>query len=645
MKRDGWIRPITGIQRHKLLTQIVSICVTLVLLPSLFAMLVVSRQSYQRLISSYESAYLETSEKFAGLFTQKINQICKNAYLIASDSRDAQKSAGNLDTEKVAQNSFGLYNAVQAIAEYAQSNNDLLGIYYEDIDRFLTRKSSFSSRTFLSDYLGLEDTPAQEERLASFVSGGDARLAYYVPNAPDARWTLLVGVRITLGRSRNSALAVYSLDQSAVDANLLVANNPEQVQFAVLDRDLRLLLWMGTAYYQAEELQGLLSEIGRQDSFAATRTFHGEKLIVGVNKDAATGFFFLLAVPLNEVAGGAQTLYALLTKVMLILIFILSVAVTLLAYINYRPLRRLLGKLKLASRDADEFDVISDEINRMTDEISEQNMLIVDCLLGNMLYGVPIADEVPGRIGFPTDVGRYFVFTLFGGTLDTNHRTVITTRLLSEYATKVYITDLPTPRTTVLVCASDRDEEAAIEAFLQDYFARLFPSGFALRRGAVVSSANDIRLSYADCLRGESAAAGLPEALSCDDKTDELMRYIVQYIDTHFTDPGLCQSSVADSMHISTYTLSRLFKSKSGIGYTEYVTRKRVQLAKELLSGSAATVSSVSTSVGIPSVNYFYKVFKAVTGMSPMQYRSRATGLLKKKANGEQSDSSTPENR
>ena len=102
------------------------------------------------------------------------------------------------------------------------------------------------------------------------------------------------------------------------------------------------------------------------------------------------------------------------------------------------------------------------------------------------------------------------------------------------------------------------------------------------------------------------------------------MQQIALYIEDRFTDPSLSQSSVADYFHISTYSLSRLFKNKAGIGFTEYVNGKRIRMAQDLLVKTNEVVSAIASKVGIPNVNYFYKVFKTFTGMSPIRYRGNA---------------------
>ena len=68
--------------------------------------------------------------------------------------------------------------------------------------------------------------------------------------------------------------------------------------------------------------------------------------------------------------------------------------------------------------------------------------------------------------------------------------------------------------------------------------------------------------------------------------------------------------------------LSRLFKKKTGINFVDYLTRLRVEKAKEFLALPALKVYTVAEMVGYENPRYFSRIYKDVTGMSPQDYRS-----------------------
>ena len=55
--------------------------------------------------------------------------------------------------------------------------------------------------------------------------------------------------------------------------------------------------------------------------------------------------------------------------------------------------------------------------------------------------------------------------------------------------------------------------------------------------------------------------------------------------------------------------------------FIEYVTLKRIEKAKELLSGTSESTSRIAAFAGYKDANYFRFVFKKTTGLTPKEYR------------------------
>lgn len=77
----------------------------------------------------------------------------------------------------------------------------------------------------------------------------------------------------------------------------------------------------------------------------------------------------------------------------------------------------------------------------------------------------------------------------------------------------------------------------------------------------------------------------------------------------------------AAELGVNASYLSSLFKKEMQITYTDYVNRKRVEYAKQLLTASNVQVQAVAQRCGILDLNYFSKVFKRYTGVTPVKYR------------------------
>jgi len=79
---------------------------------------------------------------------------------------------------------------------------------------------------------------------------------------------------------------------------------------------------------------------------------------------------------------------------------------------------------------------------------------------------------------------------------------------------------------------------------------------------------------------------------------------------------------IAENLHVNGSYLSRIFRKETGETLTEYITRYRMEKAKELLRNQEVKAYEIASRVGIDDPAYFSYVFKKYTGVSPSEYRS-----------------------
>ncbi|ERL10699.1 GH39 family glycosyl hydrolase [Olsenella profusa] len=103
---------------------------------------------------------------------------------------------------------------------------------------------------------------------------------------------------------------------------------------------------------------------------------------------------------------------------------------------------------------------------------------------------------------------------------------------------------------------------------------------------------------------------------SNDARMEEAIRYVLNNLTTNIT-----LSRLARSMYISPSTLSRLFKHGTGINFTEYVSRLRVQMSLELLESSDKNLTEIALACGFSSPVTFNRAFHKVMGTSPSGFR------------------------
>lgn len=95
-----------------------------------------------------------------------------------------------------------------------------------------------------------------------------------------------------------------------------------------------------------------------------------------------------------------------------------------------------------------------------------------------------------------------------------------------------------------------------------------------------------------------------------------------QYIEEHHAE-DISLGQVAAAVHTSTFYFCKLFKRATGINFTAFVSRVRMEKAKNLLLNPNLRVSEIAYEVGFQSLTHFNRIFKKITGQSPTQYRAR----------------------
>lgn len=95
------------------------------------------------------------------------------------------------------------------------------------------------------------------------------------------------------------------------------------------------------------------------------------------------------------------------------------------------------------------------------------------------------------------------------------------------------------------------------------------------------------------------------------------------FIDEHFDGP-INLSAISQSACLSRFHFHRLFSQVYQRTPHQYLTRKRIEKAKELLLKEEKTVSEVCMEVGFESLGSFSSLFKKEIGFTPQYYRNMA---------------------
>jgi AraC-like DNA-binding protein/ligand-binding sensor protein len=93
------------------------------------------------------------------------------------------------------------------------------------------------------------------------------------------------------------------------------------------------------------------------------------------------------------------------------------------------------------------------------------------------------------------------------------------------------------------------------------------------------------------------------------------------FILAHASEP-LRLRDVAQHVHISTHYFCKFFKKTTGIGFSEFLARARVENAKDLLANPALLINDVANQAGFGSLSQFNRAFRRYEGCSPKEFRA-----------------------
>ena len=182
-----------------------------------------------------------------------------------------------------------------------------------------------------------------------------------------------------------------------------------------------------------------------------------------------------------------------------------------------------------------------------------------------------------------------------------------------------------------LLPALEETPESASQHLLQ------FATAVTNTNGADLYNTDTIQTDYMTFVRNLASAEEIQEirtllyefcqriflcfSQSSADSSSRRIEQIQTYLKTHL-DEELSLTQVSAHFYLNAAYLSRLFREKTGMTFSDYLADLRVTSAKELLVSSPLTIYEIARKVGYEEANSFSRLFKKRTGMSPQKYRS-----------------------
>lgn len=704
-----------------LLTMIVSIIV-LICLPLVAVQLWLLDQSTNEISANNTQTYVDALGSNARSWKAQLDMLEYNALKISADPEVGKplepKATG-----------YHLFLAAQVVKGYSVGlpSVDEIGFYYPSKDSVLMNGYQPSKELFFTS-IGAADVQVQQN-LMSFLHNLKEMDVFFVRNA-DSYGRFLIAYPVYLqSKSAYDGVVIYVLDADELLRTFQV-NIPSGSNLAILNSDGQWLVYNATFPMSACNNEAFSAFLADDSQPYYELTYNSERLDVYKYKDDETGNVFLASVTEADSRKGLTAFVnrtaGFITASLILTVLLFATAV----YINYKPVKRLISRHSVAigTTNLSELELLDSAFFARDAKISDQRALLASFVLGDLIYGSAVDDELLEK-QFDFDQLRYFaVVTVSAAELTASQANTVAEHF-SNYMNnvEVYTTSMPNRPHVLFILLSAKPIDSMLTKMnmLRSLREAAGCEG-EVRMGEVVQNIRDLRKSYYssfaeqnldtdianDAFHGEYPAREvqyfvqqvctgekekaleslekieiilairkirpayrqyycyrllstllisikdnqlpipeedidglmtfrnparlfelLRESVSkyCDTVASaqelnnaKLQMQLLEYVDENLTKCELCLTSVADHMNMSVYAVSRLFKERTGTGFKEYVTAKRLDMAYRLLRTTSDNVVDIGKDVGFESASYFSTVFRKKFGVTPVQARNNS---------------------
>ena len=195
---------------------------------------------------------------------------------------------------------------------------------------------------------------------------------------------------------------------------------------------------------------------------------------------------------LRQWVNGIRTML-LFSTLVIIALLVLTV------YINYRPLRMLVSKYgdKAPTTELSELEILDSAFLAADEKLSDQKQQLKHFLLGDLLRGLPLEEQMLLESGLTTNTYGYIVFSLHGPTVHSDGAQQIAQLMQQACSCECYITAITYQPQQLMICVlHDKMEDSDIQAQADSALQQVMGQPYGIHPGILVAKITDIRSSY-----------------------------------------------------------------------------------------------------------------------------------------------------
>ncbi|MDF2840101.1 MAG: DNA-binding response regulator [Clostridia bacterium] len=102
---------------------------------------------------------------------------------------------------------------------------------------------------------------------------------------------------------------------------------------------------------------------------------------------------------------------------------------------------------------------------------------------------------------------------------------------------------------------------------------------------------------------------------------DGIIPKVLKYLSNNYHE-NITLDDAAKSVNLSYHYFSKIFKDEVGKNFVDYLTELRIEKSMKILENHRISIKEVCHKIGYNDPNYYCKIFKKITGMTPTEYRA-----------------------